>query len=303
MATNSYQHIDVRPIAGACGAEIHGVDVNNLSDAVFAEIRAAWNEHLVIFFRKQSLDDEQLKAFGQRFAPLFRHPNFVPQDDQPEIVRVYTGPEDQRIVGEDWHADTTCMPEPPSAAVLYAVEVPPTGGDTLFANQYLAYETLSDSLRGVLDGMQSFHSDIRVAGPRAKARLSGRTSVSRYDDEWQATEAMHPVVRTHPETGRRGLFVNASYTQYFENMTEDESKPLLQFLESHATRPEMTCRFRWEKGSVAVWDNRCVMHIAMHDYKGHWRKMHRVQYSLISVAPSRGRGLKRLPIACYVSVW
>ncbi len=273
----SYRHIDVRPIAGALGAEIHGVDINDLSDEAFAEIKSAWLRHLVIFFRGQSLDDEQLKTFGRRFAPLFRHPNFVPQDDQPDIVRVYTGPDDRRIVGEDWHADTSCMPEPPSAAVLYAVEVPPAGGDTLFANQYLAFETLSDGLKSVLDGMKSFHSDVRVAGPLAKDRLTGRTSVSRWDNEWKATEAMHPVVRTHPETGRKGLFVNASYTQYFENMTREESLPLLNFLEQHATRPEMTCRFRWENGSVAVWDNRCVMHIAMHDYKGQWRKMHRVQ--------------------------
>ncbi len=277
MPTNGYQHIDVRPIAGACGAEIHGVDLNNLSDEAFAEIKSAWLEHLVIFFRGQSLGDEALKAFGRRFAPLFRHPNFVPQDDQPDIVRVYTSPTDQRIVGEDWHADTTCMPEPPAGAVLYAVEVPPAGGDTLFANQYLAYETLSHGLKAALDDRTSLHSDIRVAGPQAKARISGRTSVTRADDEWRPTEAMHPVFRTHPETGRKSLFVNRSYTQNFDGMTEAESQPLLDYLEKHATRPELTCRFRWEKGSVAVWDNRCLMHIAMHDYKGHWRKMHRVQ--------------------------
>lgn len=277
MPLDGFAHIEVRPIAGALGAEIHGVDINNLTDEVFAEIKAAWHQHQVIFFRNQTLDDEQLKAFGQRFAPLFRHPNFVPQDDQPDIVRVYTGPDDVRIVGEDWHADTTCMPEPPSGAVLYAVETPPAGGDTLFASQYLAYETLSDGMKALLDGMQSFHSDIRVAGPRARERIGGRTSVTRGDDDWRPTEAMHPVVRTHPETGRKGLFVNRSYTQYFEGMTREESKPWLNFLEKHATRPEMTCRFRWEPGSVAVWDNRCVMHIAMHDYKGEWRKMHRVQ--------------------------
>ena len=277
MPFDRFEHIDVRPIAGSIGAEIHGVDLNDLSDEVFAEIKAAWHEHLVIFFRNQRLDDEQLKAFGRRFAPLFRHPNFVPQDDQPDIVRVYTGPDDQRIVGEDWHADTSCMPEPPSAAVLYAVEVPPVGGDTLFANQYMAFETLSDGMKEILDGMKSLHSDIRVAGPRARERISGRTSVTRGDDDWRPTEAMHPVVRTHPETGRKGLFVNRSYTQHFEGMTRAESLPWLNFLEKHATRPELTCRFRWEKGSVAVWDNRCVMHIAQHDYKGHWRKMHRVQ--------------------------
>lgn len=277
MPLDGFEHIEVRPIAGAVGAEIHGVDINDLTDEIFAEIRAAWHQHLVIFFRDQSLDDEQLKAFGQRFAPLFRHPNFIPQDNEPDIVRVYTGPDDTRIVGEDWHADTSCMPEPPSAAVLYAVEVPPVGGDTLFANQYLAYETLSDGMKALLDGMTTLHSDIRVAGPRAEERLTGRTSVSRWDNTWVETKAMHPVVRTHPETGRKSLFVNRSYTQNFDGMTREESLPWLNFLERHATRPELTCRFRWEKGSVAVWDNRCLMHIAMHDYKGQWRKMHRVQ--------------------------
>ncbi len=277
MPLDGFQHIDVRPIAGACGAEIHGVDINHLSDETFAEIKAAWHRHLIIFFRDQTMDDEQLKAFGRRFAPLFRHPNFVPTDDQPDIVRVRTAPDDARIIGEDWHADTTCMPEPPAGAVLYAEEVPPAGGDTLFANQYLAYETLSDGMKAALEGRRSFHSDIRVAGPQAKERISGRVMPTRDDDAWRPTEAMHPVFRTHPETGRKALFVNRSYTQYFEGMTQAESQPWLDYLERHATRPEMTCRFRWEKGSVAVWDNRCSMHIAMHDYKGHWRKMSRVQ--------------------------
>ena len=277
MPLDGFAHIDVRPIAGALGAEIHGVDVNDLSDEVFAEIQEAWHRHLVIFFRNQTMDDEQLKTFGRRFAPLFRHPNFVAQDDQPDIVRVYTSPDDQRIVGEDWHQDTSCMPEPPSGAVLYAIEVPPAGGDTLFANQYMAYETLSDGMKELLDGMKALHSDIRVAGPRANQRLQGRTSVIRADEEWRATEAMHPVVRTHPATGRKALFVNRSYTRHFEGMTREESKPWLNYLEKHATRPELTCRFRWEPGSIAIWDNRCAMHIAMHDYKGHWRKMHRVQ--------------------------
>jgi taurine dioxygenase len=277
MPSNEFAEIEVRPIAGACGAEIHGVDLNDLTETAFAEIKVAWLKHLVIFFRGQSLSDDGLMAFGRRFAPLFRHPNFVPQDNYPDIVRVYTGPDDQRIVGEDWHADTTCMPEPPAGAVLYALEVPPAGGDTLFANQYLAFETLSNGMRATLDGLRALHSDIRVAGPQAKGRISGRTSVTRDDDAWRATEAMHPVIRTHPETGRKGLFVNRSYTQHFEGMTQAESQPWLDFLESHATRPELTCRFRWEPGSLAVWDNRCLMHIAMHDYKGHWRRMNRVQ--------------------------
>jgi len=274
---NAYYRITVSPIAGALGAEISGVDIGKpIDDETFAEIRRAWNEHLVIFFHDQRLDDEALMAFGRRFAPLFRHPNFVPVDDTPDIVRIRRTPGDKKIVGGDWHADTTCMTEPPSGAVLYGVDVPPYGGDTLFANQYLAYEALSDGLKATLSKLTSVHSDIAVAGPQA-ARNQHRTSKVREDADWQEHVAEHPVVRTHPETGRKGLFVNASYTQRFSGMTKEESQPLLDFLMAHATRPEFTCRFRWRNGSVAVWDNRCTLHLAIDDVWEFPRFMHRVQ--------------------------
>jgi alpha-ketoglutarate-dependent taurine dioxygenase len=274
---NDYRRITVSPISGALGAEIGGVDISRpIDDATFAEIRRAWNENLVIFFRDQTLDDDALVAFGRRFAPLFRHPNLLTEGPYPDIVRIRRTPGDTHIVGEDWHADTTCMVEPPSGAVLYGVDVPPYGGDTLFANQYLAYETLSDGMKRMLETMTAVHSDITVAGPQA-ARNRHRTTKVREDAEWREHVAEHPVVRTHPETGRRGLFVNRSYTKRFSGMTEAESKPLLEFLWSHATRPEFTCRFRWEKGSVTVWDNRCVMHIAVNDVWEFPRFMHRVQ--------------------------
>jgi taurine dioxygenase len=160
--------------------------------------------------------------------------------------------------------------------VLYGVDTPPYGGDTLFANQYLAYETLSDGMKRMLEKMTAVHSDITVAGPQA-ARNQYRTTKVREDAEWREHVAEHPVVRTHPETGRKGLFINRSYTQRFSGMTVEESKPLLEFLWSHATRPEFTCRFRWENGSVTVWDNRCVMHIAVNDVWEFPRVMHRVQ--------------------------
>jgi len=274
---NAYYRITVSPIAGAIGAEIGGVDIGKpIDDATFAEIRRAWNEHLVIFFRDQTLDDDALVAFGRRFAPLFRHPNLITEGAYPDIVRIRRMPGDKKIVGEDWHADTTCMTEPPSGAVLYAVDVPPFGGDTLFANQYRAYETLSDGMKATLSKLTAVHSDITVAGPQA-ARNQHRTTKVREDADWQEHVAEHPVVRTHPETGRKGLFVNASYTQRFSGMTKEESRPLLDFLMAHATRPEFTCRFRWEKGSVSVWDNRCALHIAVNDVRDFPRIMNRVQ--------------------------
>ena len=275
----SYDRITVSPIAGALGAEIGGVDISRpIDDATFAEIRRAWVANLVIFFRGQTLDDEALTAFGRRFAPLFRHPNLVTEGPYPDIVRIRRMPGDQRIVGEDWHTDTTCMREPPCGAVLYAVDVPPYGGDTLFANQYLAYETLSGGMKERLANLTAVHSDITVAGPQA-GRNKFRSTKVREDADWRETVAEHPVVRTHPESGRKALFVNRSYTQRFSGMTAEESRPLLDFLWEHATRPEFTCRFRWEKGSVTVWDNRCTMHIAVNDVWEFPRIMHRVQMS------------------------
>jgi taurine dioxygenase len=274
---NEYERIAVAPIAGALGAEISGVDISRpIDSATFAEIRRAWAEHLVIFFRRQSLNDDALVAFGRHFAPLFRHPNLLTEGPYPDIVRIRRMPGDTQIVGEDWHADTTCMAEPPSGAVLYGVDVPPYGGDTLFANGYLAYESLSDGMKAMLSRLTAVHSDITVAGPQA-ARNKHRTNKVREDAAWRETVSEHPVVRTHPETGRKTLFVNKSYTQRFSGMTAEESAPLLGFLLQHAARPEFTCRFRWETGSVAVWDNRCTLHIAVNDVWKFPRIMHRVQ--------------------------
>jgi taurine dioxygenase len=274
---HEYGRICVSPIAGALGAEISGVDLSRPIDgATFAEIRGAWTENLVIFFRGQSLDDNALVAFGRRFAPLFRHPNLLTEGPYPDIVRIHRRPGDKQIVGEDWHTDTTCMKEPPCGAVLYGVDVPPYGGDTLFANQYLAYETLSDGMKALVSRLTAVHSDITVAGPQA-ARNKYRTNKVREDSDWRETVSEHPVVRTHPETGRKALYANGGHALRFKDMTVEESAPLLNYLFAHATRPEFTCRFRWETGSVAVWDNRCTMHIAVNDVWTFPRFMHRVQ--------------------------
>jgi len=185
-------------------------------------------------------------------------------------------PGDSHIVGEDWHADTTMMAEPPLGAILYALEVPPYGGDTLFANQYLAYETLSGGMRKMLAGLRAVHSDRLVAGPVANRNAYRATKV-RQGDDWRETVNLHPVVRTHPETGRKLLNVNKAYTVGFEGMTEAESKPLLDYLLEHGNRPEFTCRFRWANGSVAFWDNRAVKHLAINDAGPYLRVMRRVQ--------------------------
>jgi taurine dioxygenase len=269
--------IEVRPIAGACGAEIAGIRIgDDLDDATIGEIRDALNRHCVIFFRDQELEPEQHKAFARRFGEIFVHPNYRGMQDDDEIVMVRREPGDKHIVGEDWHADTTMVEAPPMGAILYAIEVPPYGGDTCFANQHLAYEALSAGMKRMLAGLRAVHSDRMVAGPQA-GRNAHRSTKVREDAEWRETVTSHPVVRTHPETGRKLLFVNRSYTVGFDGMTEAESRPLLEYLLEHGHRPEFTCRFRWEKGSVAFWDNRSVKHLAVHDAGPHRRLMRRVQ--------------------------
>ena len=269
--------IDVQPIAGALGAEIHGVDVaQELDDGTIGEIRQALLDHGVIFFRDQRLDIDRHKAFTRRFGEIYIHPNYKGVSVDPEIVDVRREPGDKKIVGEDWHTDTTMVAEPPMGAILYAIEVPPYGGDTLFANQYLAYESLSDGMKQMLAGMRAIHSDRLVAGPQANMNAFRSTKV-REDAAWRETVSVHPVVRTHPETGRKLLFVNRSYTVGFEGWTEAESKPLLEFLMEHGNRPEFTCRFRWQSGSIAFWDNRCTKHLAVHDAGPFRRIMRRTQ--------------------------
>jgi taurine dioxygenase len=269
--------IEVRPIAGAIGAEIHNVDVSEeLSDGTIGDIRKALLDHCVIFFRNQTLDADRHKAFTRRFGKIFIHPNYAGMQADPEIVVITREPGDKRIVGEDWHADTTMVVEPPMGAILYALEVPPYGGDTLFANQYMAYEALSDGMKKMLSGMKAVHSDRKVAGPQAN-RNSQRSTKVREDSAWRETVSTHPVVVTHPETRRKLLYVNASYTMGFDGMTEDESRPLLAYLLEHGHRPEFTCRFRWETGSIAFWDNRCCKHLAIHDAGPFRRIMRRTQ--------------------------
>ena len=270
-------HIEIAPIAGALGAEIAGVDVaRDLDEGVIGEIRQALLDYGVIFFRDQDLERERHKAFTRRFGEIFIHPNYNGVGADPEIVDIKREPGDKKIVGEDWHTDTTMVADPPMGAILYAIEVPPYGGDTLFANQYLAYESLSHGLKRTLEGLRAVHTDRLVAGPQANMNAHRSTKV-REDANWRETISVHPVVRTHPETGRKLLFVNRSYTVGFEGWTETESRPLLEYLLEHGHRPEFTCRFRWANGSIAFWDNRCTKHLAVHDAGPFRRIMRRTQ--------------------------
>ena len=268
----------VAPLGGACGAIITGLDLSSgLDDHAIGSIRQALLRHQVIFLRDQCLTREQHKAFGRRFGPLLVHPQYANLERHPEVLPVLKEAHAQENVGGVWHSDLSNLLVPPLGSILYAKEIPPFGGDTMFANQYLAYETLSDGMKTLLGRMRAYHSS-RVLSDRAtrEDRNVTRSTKLRNDIDDDDDVNLHPVVRTHPETGRKSLFIDAPHTIAFENMTEEESAPLLAYLVAHSTMPEFTCRFRWETGSMAFWDNRCLLHYALNDYHGQRRYLERV---------------------------
>lgn len=269
--------MQVKRLSGAVGAEIGGLDLaRDINQGVAADIRGLLAEHGVLFFRDQELDAEDQKRVARHFGDIFIHPNFNTGDHDPEIVTIVRAPGDTRIVGEEWHTDTTMMPEPPMGALLYALETPPFGGDTLFASQWLAYDALSDGMKATLANLRCVHSDMKVAGPHNRLNAK-RATVIREDQNWRPTESVHPVVRTHPDSGKKCLFVNHSYSTRFEGWTVEESKGLLNWLMDWGHRPEFTCRFQWAPKSLAFWDNRSTKHLAVHDVHDHRRVMRRVQ--------------------------
>jgi taurine dioxygenase len=272
-STSTYRVITVSPIAGALGAEIAGVDLaTELSAETVAEIRRAWLEHLVVFFRDQVLGPAELLAFARRMGEPVEYPFVKGIDGFPEIITVSKLPHETVNFGGIWHSDTVYLEQPPMGTLLVAREVPAYGGDTMWANMYAAYDALSP-------GMQELLTNLRAVNSSALADVS-KTREDRIRESGEVVDreyvAEHPVVRTHPETGRRALYVNVAHTVRFVGMTEEESRPILRYLFEHSTRPELTCRFQWRVGSVALWDNRCAMHNPINDYHGHTRTMHRI---------------------------
>ena len=269
-----YRTIQVRRTAGGLGAEVHGVDLSRPMPAeTLAELRRAWLENLVIFFRDQKLTFAQYMAFAQSMGRPVEYPFVKGLDGWPKIIEVKKLEHEKVNFGGVWHSDTAYLDEPPMASMLMAQEIPPYGGDTLFANQYLAWDALSDGMRRMLDGMKAVNSSARADVSKTREdrlKSDGRNDApSRYDAE-------HPVARTHPETGRKALFVNVAHTAKFAGMTEEESAPLLNYLFQHQVKPEFTCRFVWAPGSIALWDNRCAQHNPVNDYHGFKRLLHRI---------------------------
>ena len=272
--------LTVNRIAGALGAEIHGVDLSQkLSDDTIGEIRQALHDNLVIFFRDQDLSPGQHLDFARRFGELQVHDFVEAMPGHPEIIVVAKNEADKGNFGGGWHSDVSYLEEPALGSILYAKEVPSVGGDTLFANQYLAYDALSDGMKRLLEPLKAVHSAGHVYGSersRASVRFDELKAMTMRFSPEAERETVHPVVRTHPETGRKCLYVNRGFTVRFADMTVEESRPLLDWLFAHSVRPEFTCRWRWEPNAIAFWDNRCVQHYALNDYHGHRRVMHRV---------------------------
>jgi len=269
-----YRKIKIRPISGGLGAEVSGVDLSEPpTQEVRSEIRRAWLENLVIFFRDQDLDPAQFMVFAQSIGNPVEYPFIKSIDGWPFIIEVKKLEHEKVNFAGIWHSDTTYLDEPPMASMLLAREIPPYGGDTLFSNQYLAYETLSEGLRSTLEGMYAVSSSARADVSKTRedrVKTDGLAVVSK------TYEARHPVIRTHPETGRKALYINIAHTARFDGWTEEESAPLLNYLFQHQIRPEFTCRFVWQQASLALWDNRCVQHNPVNDYHGFKRLMHRI---------------------------
>lgn len=266
--------MEIRRLTGTIGAEILGIDVSQpLPADVLAEVRKCLLDHCVIFFRDQTLTKEQHIAFVRQFGEISSSPVYKTLESHPQIMPVIKEPTDANIIGDTWHTDETYQDTPPLGSVLYAREIPTVGGDTLWANLYRAYDTLSEGMKKQLEGMRAVHTNEFLTGD-TKARNATRST--KLLENVGVNYVVHPVVRTHEETGRKCLFVNRPFTHAFEGMTREESLPLLQYLFDHSSRPENTCRFRWQKGSIAFWDNRCTMHYAINDYPGERREMHRI---------------------------
>ena len=248
----------------------------DLADDAVAEIRRAWLDHSVVFFRDQVLGPEDFLAFARRVGEPVEYPFVKGIDGFPEIIVVSKLPHETVNFGGIWHSDTVYLERPPMATMLVAREVPPVGGDTMWSSMYAAYEALSPGMQRLLESLRAVNSSALADVSKTREDRIRDSGADTSSDGAREYLAEHPVVRTHPETGRKALYVNVAHTLRFVDMTEEESRPLLQYLFEHSVRPEFTCRFQWRVGSVALWDNRCVMHNPINDYHGHTRTMHRI---------------------------
>ncbi len=264
--------LKIIPITPLIGAEIKNIDLkNNLTEVNVKQIRSAFLNHSVLFFRDQKLSIDEQKVFGKYFGDLHIHPardrNGI--EGHPEILYINAGPDTSRVNGDDWHSDVSCDQEPPMGSILRIFEAPNNGGDTLFASMYAAYDALSEPMKRFLGPLTAVHD----GGPNYIDRAK-RAGIYKPDKVFPANS--HPIIRTHPETGKKAIYVNKIFTQTIDSVSKDESKAILEFLFQHIAKPAFQCRFKWEENSIAFWDNRCALHHAMWDYYPEVRRGYRV---------------------------
>jgi taurine dioxygenase len=254
-----YQTIAVTPLSPVIGAQIDGIDISKpMGNQTFAEVHHALMRHQVIFFREQEMTLDEHKRFGQLFGTLHVHPFATSPEGHPEVLTIHADETSKRVAGHGWHTDVSCDAEPPLGSILYLKQTPQTGGDTMFASMYAAYDALSAPLKQMLEGLEAEH--------RSEHLGSGQVGKSDHRNTGDYPSSVHPVVRTHPVTRRKALYVNAGFTRRIKGLERKESDALLEFLFDHVRTPEFHCRFAWEDNSVAFWDNRAVQHHALWDY-------------------------------------
>jgi taurine dioxygenase len=269
--------MQISPLAGALGAEVSGIDLRTLNQKGWKDLHRAFLQYAVLAIRGQKLEPADIMKVSAKFGEPCHYPFVTGMEDFPFIFEVVKEPEETKNFGGAWHSDTSYLKQPPLATLLYAVETPSHGGDTLFANTAAAYDALSDGLRKTLDTLVGVNSaELKYGGGRsAMHQKIGGMKVHDTDNADQYVSE-HPIVRTHPDTGRKALYASRSHTTHFKGMTEEESAPLLKFLCEFQIKPEFTCRVRWAPGTLTVWDNRCTQHNAVNDYHGQRRRMRRI---------------------------
>ncbi len=274
--TQGYSHIKVEPTSAALGAEISGVNLATLDDETFEEIHRAWLEHQVIFFRDQRITPAEQTSFAERFGELEAYPFIAPLEGHPFVIPIIKEKDTRMNFGGGWHSDMSYQEKPVKATCLYAIEVPSGGGDTLFASMSAAYDALSQGMHDLLDGVRAVFTAVKVHGASGLYKNADHPMDMTKNAAKEEARFLHPIVRTHPETGRKALYLDLPHVERLENMSVEESQPLMEFLYQHGTQPQFTARLRWRLGTLVVWDNRCVQHYALNDYAGQRREMNRI---------------------------
>ena len=272
MKIIEYNNFKVQPLAGALGAEILDIDLNKINDSIFEEIYKAFVDYQVIGIPNQNLTPDEYLAFGRRWGEIHHYPYMKGLESHPEILEILKTETDTYAFGNVWHSDGSFTEIPPKATMLYAQELPPAGGDTLFADMYQAYDTLSDKMKNILGSVNGLYVGDQ---PLKLGNFSGAKSMKQQDPGKTKVHTYHPIIRMHPDSKNKALYIGGHAVE-IEGMTKEESTPILNYLKAHSTRPEFICRFKWSPGAIAIWDNRCTQHYAVDDYSGFRRRMHRI---------------------------